>query len=239
VLVKIGAPARRKGRRRTSSGYPRGTETRQRIINVALELFGKVGYERASMRDIAARAQVKATVLHYYFDGKRGLYFSCVEHIHARATQLLQDVLDQARRAMATKIGRDALIEVVCVIYERSAEHLLTTRELATWNDFLGWDNHNVPGEPRKMLEQGLRKDFMQLMWDLIGRITGKGSSDEDTRIRVLTLGAQLAVFELAPRRSLNDIGWSVVDEPALQKLKAIIREQTQAALRESCAAER
>jgi AcrR family transcriptional regulator len=193
-----------------------------------------VGYERTSMRTIAARAQVNATVLHYYFEGKRGLYFSCVEHINLRARQLLQDVVVQARQAIAPKTSRAELIEAVCVIYERSADYLLTTRELEIWYDFMGWDNHNVPAESRKILEQGLRQDFMQLMWDLIGRITGKGSTDVDTRIRALTLGAQLAVFELAPRRSLNDLGWSVVDEPALKKLKAIIREQTEAALREA-----
>ena len=85
---KASATGRSKGRRETASGYSRGTQTRQRIVTVAVELFGEVGYERASMRTIAARAQVNATVLHYYFEGKRGLYFSCVEHINLRARQI-------------------------------------------------------------------------------------------------------------------------------------------------------
>jgi AcrR family transcriptional regulator len=224
--------ARRKGRRRTAPGYSRGAQTRERIINVALELFGQQGYERVSMRDIAAKAQVNATVLHYYFEGKRGLHLACVEHIHERSKQLLQDVLDQARQAMAAKTSRAALIEIVCLIYERSAEYLLTNPEFEIWSDFMGWDNHaKVPHKSRKLLEQRLRLDFMQLMWDLIGKITGKGSEDEDTRIRALTLGAQLAVFELAPRRSLSDIGWTVVDERALKKFMSIVRQQTTAAL--------
>lgn len=223
---------RRTGRRRTASGYSRGAQTRERIINVALKLFGQLGYERVSMRDIAAKAEVSATVLHYYFEGKRGLHLACVEHIHERSKQLLQDVLDQARQAMAAKTTRAALIEIVCLIYERSAEYLLTNPEFEIWSDFMSWDNHaKVPHKSRELLELRLRQDFMQLMWDLIGKITGKGSEHEDTRIRVLTLGAQLAVFELAPRRSLSDIGWTVVDEPALKKFKSIIRQQTTAAL--------
>lgn len=224
---------RRKAHRRTASGYTRGAETRQRIVNVALEMFGRLGYEHTLMRDIAAKARVKATVLHYYFEGKRGLHLACVEYIHERSRQLLQDVLDQARQAMATKTGRAALIEIVCLIYERCAEYLLTTPEFELWTNFMGWDNHaKVPHPSRKMLEQRIRRDFMQLMWDLIGRITGKGASDVDTRIRVLTLGGQLAVLELARRRSMDDIGWTVVDEPSLRKFKSIIREQTAAALR-------
>jgi hypothetical protein len=149
------------------------------------------------------------------------------------AARQRRTAIDQARRAMAIKTSRAALIEIVCLIFERSAEHLLTTPELELWTNFMGWDSHaKVPHPSRKMLEQRIRQDFMQLMWDLIGRITGKGSDDVDTRIRVLTLGGQLAVFNLAPRRSLDDIGWTMVDEPALKKFKSIIREQTTAALR-------
>ena len=232
MSVKTAETHPRKSRRRTASGYSRGARTRERIVTVALELFGKRGYEKVSMRDIAARSHVNAPVLHYYFEGKRGLYLACVEHIHVRSRQLLQDVLDQARQAMATKTSRAALIEIVCLIFERSAEHLLTTPELEIWTRFMGWDHHEkAPVQSRKVLEQHLRQEFMQLMWDLVGRITGKGSDHEDTRIRVLTLGGQLAVFDLAPRRSLDDIGWTTVDEPALKRFKAILREQTLAAL--------
>jgi AcrR family transcriptional regulator len=232
VSVKTAETQPRQSRRRTASGYSRGTQTRERIIAVALELFGKRGYQKVSMRDVAARSQVNATVLHYYFAGKRGLYLACVEHIHVRSRQLLGDLLDQARQAMATRTSRAALIEIVCLIYERSAEHLLTTPELEIWARFMGWDNHEkAPIQSRKALDQRIRQDFIQLMCDLIGRITGKGSDHEDTRIRVLTLGGQLAVFDLAPRRSMDDIGWTTVDEPALKRFKAIIREQTLAAL--------
>ena len=232
MSVKTAETKPRKSRRRTASGYSRGTQTRERIIGVALELFGKRGYEKVSMRDVASKAQVNAPVLHYYFEGKRGLYLACVEHIHVRSSHLLRDILDQARQAMATRTSRAALIEIVCLIFERSAEYLLTTPELEIWTQFMGWDNHEkAPIQSRKVLEQRIRQDFMKLMWDLIGRITGKGSDHEDTRIRVLTLGAQLAVFDLAPQRSMNDIGWTTVDEPALRRFKAIIREQTMAAL--------
>ncbi len=232
MSVKTAETQPRKSRRRTASGYSRGTQTRERIVAVALELFGKRGYEKVSMRDVAAKAQVSAPVLHYYFEGKRGLYLACVEHIHARARQLLGAVIDQARQAMVTRTSRAALIEIVCLIYERSADYLLTTPEMEIWTKFMGWDNHEkAPIQSRKVLEQRIRLDFMKLMWELIGRITGKGPDHEDTRIRALTLGGQLAVFDLAAQRSMNDIGWTTVDEPGLKRFKAIIREQTLAAL--------
>ena len=46
----------KKLRRTSASGYARGDETRQRIIEAAIELFGEYGFAGASTRDIAAKA---------------------------------------------------------------------------------------------------------------------------------------------------------------------------------------
>ncbi|MFP3616373.1 TetR family transcriptional regulator, partial [Paraburkholderia sp. SIMBA_050] len=60
-------------------GYQRGEETRAKIIEAALSLFGERGFEGASTRDIAEHAGVNAPALVYYFDNKEGVYQACVE----------------------------------------------------------------------------------------------------------------------------------------------------------------
>jgi AcrR family transcriptional regulator len=223
----------RKAKRQTIAGYARGEETRQRIIAVALELFSRHGYEHVSMRNIAEQAGVNATVLHYYFAGKHGLYFSCAEHIHTRERELMQDVLVQTREKMARNVSRDELVELICMLFERSIEYLLRTPELQVWSEFMRWDrDKKVPAAARKLPDQGIRQEFRQLIWDLIGRITGKDSNDLDTRIRALTLGGQLLPLDLASKGFLDRLGLSVVDEQGLKRLQAIVREQTTAALK-------
>ena len=51
-------------------GYQRGEETRARIVDAALALFGEYGFDGASTRDIAERAGVNAPAIGYYFDNK-------------------------------------------------------------------------------------------------------------------------------------------------------------------------
>lgn len=46
----------KKLRRTSAGGYARGDETRQRIIEAAIELFGERGFAGASTREIAAMA---------------------------------------------------------------------------------------------------------------------------------------------------------------------------------------
>lgn len=50
------------------------TETRQRILQAATELFAEKGFAQASTRQIATRANVNIASLHYHFGDKADLY---------------------------------------------------------------------------------------------------------------------------------------------------------------------
>jgi len=223
----------RRMRRPDAVGYARGVETRQRIVLAALELFGRDGYERTSTRDIAARAEVNAPVLQYYFGGKEGLYSACAEYMNSRIREMLQPVIDTVRARLNKRISRAGLIDCVCLVYERSAEFMLINPELERWTRFLTWNERDeVPPKARKLIEEGIGYDMRALVREVIGRIIGKDPNDAETRIRVLTLGGQLAVFDAARQHSLEFIGWKAVDQKALRQLTTIIRAQTTAALR-------
>ena len=231
-MSEVHTPPRR-ARRPDAVGYARGVETRQRIVLAAMELFGRDGYERTSTRDIAARAEVNAPVLQYYFDGKEGLYSACAEYMSSRISDMLQPVLDTVRERLSKKISRAGLIDCVCLIYERTAEFMLLNPELECWTRFITWnDRDQVPPRARKLIDRGVGNEMRTVLREAVGRIIGKDPDDAETRIRVLTLGGQLSVFNVARRQSLEFIGWEAVDEKALRQLNAIVREQTAAALR-------
>jgi AcrR family transcriptional regulator len=69
----VPTPKRRRGR-------PRGGESgaRERIIAAAVDEFGELGYNGATMRGIAARAGVDAALLHHYFGTKADLFAETV-----------------------------------------------------------------------------------------------------------------------------------------------------------------
>jgi TetR/AcrR family transcriptional regulator, regulator of cefoperazone and chloramphenicol sensitivity len=231
-MSEVHTPTRR-ARRPDAVGYARGVETRQRIVLAAMKLFGRDGYEGTSTRDIAACAEVNAPVLQYYFDGKEGLYSACAEYMSSRIRDTLQPVLDTVGARLSKKISRAGLIDCVCLIYERTAEFMLLNPELECWMRFITWnDRDEVPPRARKLIDEGIGNDMRAALREVIGRIIGKDPDDAETRIRVLTLGGQLSVFNVARQYSLEFLGWKAVDQKALRQLNAIIREQTAAALR-------
>lgn len=50
-------------------------EKRKKILNACYDVFGKYGYEKASINDIAKEAHVSKSSLFHYFINKENLYF--------------------------------------------------------------------------------------------------------------------------------------------------------------------
>lgn len=57
---------------------PGTDDTRQRILDAALKLFGEIGYTRATTRAIAERAGVNEVTLFRHFGNKQNLLAACV-----------------------------------------------------------------------------------------------------------------------------------------------------------------
>ena len=63
------APKRRRGRPRAGQ-----SDARERILTAAMDEFGELGYDGATMRGIAGRAGVDSALVHHYFGTKADLF---------------------------------------------------------------------------------------------------------------------------------------------------------------------
>jgi AcrR family transcriptional regulator len=75
-------------RRRARGELPRGG-TRERIQEIALELFAEQGYEKTSLREIAERLGVTKAALYYHFKSKEDIVRSFVEDYRAELEQVI------------------------------------------------------------------------------------------------------------------------------------------------------
>jgi AcrR family transcriptional regulator len=96
-------------RRRARGEFPRGG-TRERIQEIALELFAEQGYEKTSLREIAERLGVTKAALYYHFKSKEDIVRSFVEDYRAELEQLIAWGASQPRTAesRAEILGRYA-----------------------------------------------------------------------------------------------------------------------------------
>ena len=54
---------------------------REKLIRAAMELFAEDGYDKVSIRQIAAAAGVNSSMISYYFNGKSGLYEAVIKEL--------------------------------------------------------------------------------------------------------------------------------------------------------------
>ena len=132
-------------------------DTRQRIIQAALTLFGRVGYAQTTTRAIAKEAGVNEVTLFRHFGTKMNLLSACVETMNAGGfaatfeTELCGEYAEDVRR-MAVRQMRDTL------------EHMDILRVLIC-------DARNVPELREAMLRGGSGnfarlRDFFQRQMD-------------------------------------------------------------------------
>jgi len=78
MLTKNSKP---KKRGRPPGRTAEGEATRERLYRTAIELFNERGYEAATLRDVAARADVSPTLLYRYFPNKRAVVLALYDEL--------------------------------------------------------------------------------------------------------------------------------------------------------------
>ncbi len=75
---------------------PKAEETALKILNAALELFRQQGFESATMRDIAQKADVATGAAYYYYESKDAIVMDFYRRSNAEMQPKIAAVLEHA-----------------------------------------------------------------------------------------------------------------------------------------------
>jgi AcrR family transcriptional regulator len=88
----------------------RRTDTRQRIQQVALELFSERGYDKTSLRELADRLEITRPALYYHFKAKEDILTSVIDDLNASMDELAtwaknQPLTPEGRLAVLVRVA--------------------------------------------------------------------------------------------------------------------------------------
>jgi TetR/AcrR family transcriptional regulator, regulator of cefoperazone and chloramphenicol sensitivity len=213
-------------RRSSAGGYARGDETRQRIIDAAVQLFGEHGFDKASTRDIAAAAGVNAPALQYYFENKEGLYKACAEYITDDMQARYAPAMKHGGEVLKANADTDTLIEAYLRLQALTLDSVLSQQHFTK-----GFVGRELAGESPQIASEMLKKKMKQpinkLILSLLSRIMHTRPDDSITRIRMLTLKGLVMAFYYPPGACLEILKWKDIDAAKSALIKADVQEQT------------
>jgi TetR/AcrR family transcriptional regulator len=186
------------------------SESRQQILDAALELFAQKGYAATTVREIVDAAGITAPTLYYYFGNKEGLYMELMQTHCARIDSAL------ALHTHTSESAKHRLKDLVDkifqhVIHDKNFFRLMFTiyygpSQGAPYCDFISY-HVKFHGAIKKIIEEGITSQEFQ-----------PGSPGHMTwMIR--------GVVQLAMEEQIND-DREKIDRPGLQKILDLILDR-------------
>ena len=174
-------------------GRPRGAnrdDTKARILSAAAAEFGEHGYEGASIRSIARRAEVDPALVHHYFDDKAALVAEVVA-VPLRPDRIVKGALDGPLDELGERLLRGVL-----AAWDAPAVRPAATVALRS---ALG------QGQVARMLREFLRREIMH-------RVATRIGDTDDAELRAELAASQIVgiimvryVLAFEPIASLSD----------------------------------
>jgi AcrR family transcriptional regulator len=210
-------------------GYQRGEETRERIVEAALAIFGEKGYEGASTREIAAAAGVNAPALQYYFDNKEGVYFACAEHIVKRVWEQVATTVEAAEALMAEGGASDAeVIDGYLQVLGSFFAFIHDNPQSTSWRLFLAREQAGMgPTGANEPIIHAVHQRIGRVTCAMVGRLTGMPGNAEETIIRTFAINSQAMTFRVLRSKVLKALEWDCIDRERMEMVRGVLMGQT------------
>jgi AcrR family transcriptional regulator len=129
-----------------------------RLIETAIDQFGRFGFDGASTRDIAKASETAMSSITYHFGGKEGLYLACADYIAAKVRERHVAEFDLIRDVVG--LDRKTAIERCLAILDNFALTMLHP-DSESWARFIVREQQ-APTEAFERLYQGMMKGMIE-----------------------------------------------------------------------------
>lgn len=180
-------------------------ERRERLLEAASRVFARIGYEQASMDEIAAEARVGKPTLYRYFDGKAALFAAVFAEALDRLEARLDEVLLRERDVESRLRG------MVLALIPTFRDHLVPLRMLSGDAAAIDQSKRRIFRERRARLagrlaqalaHPGATLDPLRAAHLVIGMIWSGTAGLQDTDERIADDIAHLVLHGIGARRS-------------------------------------
>lgn len=199
----------------------RGEETRRRLMEAALPVFARDGYDGVSTRRIAEAAGANVAAIAYHFGGKRGLYLAVARCVAERNGAALGPMVERVAAEVAAAKGDRARLGVLLA---RTVGGFMRGMVTAREDGRAGFIVRELltPSDAFDILYDGFFEPMNRAMTAIAAAALGRAADDPEAVMRGhLMFGA---VMPLIAGRAVVErrLGRSILDGEALEQTVAV-----------------
>ncbi|TLF49106.1 DUF1956 domain-containing protein [Halomonas urmiana] len=198
---------------------PASPDTRDRLIQAGIRLFGEFGFEATTTRGLAEAAGANIGSIAYHFGNKRGLYLAASRYI---AEQLRRRLSLDAAAAPAPVEDRDAVLATLRALARRMVRTFTEDEECRRWL-LLVMREQVHPGEAFEILQAEAFGPVQRRLGGLIARLTGRAVDDRRVILETHTLIGQIVFFLIGREPLLRRLEVAAFDEAILTDIETVI----------------
>ncbi|MEN7535646.1 CerR family C-terminal domain-containing protein [Aurantiacibacter flavus] len=163
---------------------------REKLLDIAIDHFGRRGFEGAATRAIAADADTAMSQITYHFGGKEGLYLACADHIAARISEWHGPRIMELGDVHV--LEADAAADAICHLIGGFG-HMMLNPATRAWASFIAREQQ-APTEAFERLFNGAMKPMMETGLALIRRARPDLDEQEVRATGILIWGQALVL---------------------------------------------
>jgi AcrR family transcriptional regulator len=207
----------------------RGADAREKLLEAALDAFGRDGFDGASTRDIARQAGVNLAAIPYHFGGKDGLH-------RAVAVYIVDSISRQIGPAVAMveagpqHLPKDAASARIMLhrLLDAACDMLIGNPQAARWAPFI-MRELMAPTPSFDIFYEGFVGRMHKTITLLYARATGREAEAEETIVRAFAIMGQLMVFRMARAVVLRRLAWKDYGPEQVAMVRAMLHEHLDA----------
>ncbi len=195
--------------------------TDSRLLDVAVDHFGRLGLSGASTRAIARDAGTPMSSITYHFGGKEGLYLAAADHIAA----LMRERMGPAIAAAETLCGPDGSIADARAAIHRlldSLAEMMLRDDAAAISRFIIREQAD-PTEAFNRIYEGVMGRMLDRVGGLLQHVSGGRLDAAEARVRTLTIAGQVLFFRIARATLMKGLGWDKLNAERVAIIKATV----------------
>jgi AcrR family transcriptional regulator len=211
-----------------SACQDRSERTRQRLIEVAVEVFSELGYDAASTRTIVKQAQANLVSIPYYFGSKLGLYHAAAEYIGSNIAERFGPACERAQHGLQqTGLTHEETLRNFTEFIVEFAGIMLGSDTPKSWGQFI----YREQFDPTEAFEI-LHTKFMPLLevgFEYVSRLTKRPPDAPETRIQFMAILAMVKFTRVDRASVLRNMGWKSFGEEETRIVTDMLRQNLHA----------